>query len=120
MFATGPSGIDRSARCTHRRGSVCALSSPSVCAHTLYQMFQGHIGAMDTFARGLLTAARIVEDGVLPGMVQLCHGLRCFFLTSAYIQVRRRYENWHGGLGAKIDQGASSFAEVNAFISWLF
>ena len=33
-------------------------------------LFIGHIGAMDTFARGLRIAAKIREDGVLPGMVK--------------------------------------------------
>jgi xylose isomerase len=28
-------------------------------------MFIAHIGAMDTFARGLINAARIIEDGVM-------------------------------------------------------
>ena len=35
-------------------------------------LFIAHIGAMDTFARGLRNAVRIIEDGIIPGMVKVC------------------------------------------------
>ena len=34
-------------------------------------MFVAHIGAMDTFARGLRNAVRMVEEGILDGFVKV-------------------------------------------------
>lgn len=34
-------------------------------------LFIAHIAAMDAFARGLRNCARIVEDGILAGMVKV-------------------------------------------------
>merc|ERR1719318_1354628 len=48
-------------------------------------MFIAHIGAMDSFARGLRNAVKIIQDGVLPGMVE------------------ERYSSYKSGIGAKIE-----------------
>ena len=37
----------------------------------LEDLFIAHIGAMDAFARGLRNAVRLVEEGLLPGMVKV-------------------------------------------------
>ena len=37
----------------------------------LKDLFIGHIGAMDTFARGLKNAAKIIEDGLLKKAVEV-------------------------------------------------
>ena len=37
----------------------------------LEDLFIAHIGAMDTFARGLRNAVRIIEDGIITGMVKV-------------------------------------------------
>jgi xylose isomerase len=55
-------------------------------------LFHGHIGGMDTLARGLLSAARLVEDGALEDA------------RSA------RYAGWSSELGAKIMDGSVSLA----------
>lgn len=59
-------------------------------------MFIAHVGAMDTFARGLRNAAKVLEEGVLPGMVT------------------DRYSTWDSAGGAKVEAGESSFAEMEA------
>jgi xylose isomerase len=60
----------------------------------LEDMFIGHIGGMDTLARGLLGAARMREDGVFGGMV------------------RERYGSYDSGIGAKIEGGTTNFKEL--------
>lgn len=35
-------------------------------------LFIAHVAAMDAFARGLRNAIRIVEDGIMAGMVKVC------------------------------------------------
>lgn len=37
----------------------------------LEDLFIAHIGAMDAFARGLRNAIRIIEDGLIAGMVKV-------------------------------------------------
>lgn len=49
---------------------------------------------MDTFARALLAAAEILKEGVLPGAVA------------------KRYSSYDSGIGKKIDQGETSFEEL--------
>ena len=59
-----PGGLNFDAKV--RRESTC-----------LDDMFIAHIGAMDTFARGLRAAAQLIEDGVMKKMVDvsvLCFG----------------------------------------------
>lgn len=50
-------------------------------------LFHAHIGGMDTFARGLLIARRIIDDGLLNGFVSA------------------RYADWDQGLGQRIMAG---------------
>jgi xylose isomerase len=59
-------------------------------------LFHAHIGGMDTFARGLKIAARIVEDGALDKVVQ------------------ERYSGWGEGVGAKIESGEADFETLEA------
>tara|TARA_B110000971_G_C19852121_1_gene427639 strand:+ start:407 stop:754 length:348 start_codon:yes stop_codon:yes gene_type:complete len=63
----------------------------------LDDMFIAHIGAMDTFARGLKAAAAIIADKVMDGMVA------------------ERYSTFDSGIGAKVEEGKSSFAELEEF-----
>ena len=37
----------------------------------LEDMFIAHVGAMDTFARGLRSAAQLIEEGVMKKMVEV-------------------------------------------------
>lgn len=64
----------------------------------LQDMFIAHIGAMDTFARGLKNAARILEDNII----------------SQYVQ--DRYSSYKSGIGAKIEEGNTSLEELEQYI----
>ncbi len=61
-------------------------------------LFYAHIGGMDTFARGLIIAQKIIEDGVLDR-----------FKT-------KRYQSWSDDLGQKILSGKSDFSEMEAYV----
>ncbi|KAA0197951.1 hypothetical protein HAZT_HAZT000569 [Hyalella azteca] len=63
----------------------------------LRDLFIGHIAAMDTFARGLLNASRVIEDGHLAKAVA------------------SRYSTWTGGLGAKIAAGKATLEDCEKF-----
>jgi len=60
-------------------------------------LFYGHIGAMDTFARGLKNAAKMIEDKTFENAV------------------KERYAGWQGELGKKIDGKAIGFEELEAY-----
>jgi xylose isomerase len=59
-------------------------------------LFHAHIGGMDAFARGLKIAAAIIEDGRLDKFIA------------------QRYSTFDSGIGAKVEQGATSFDELEA------
>ena len=61
-------------------------------------LFHAHIGGMDTFARGAKIAAAIRADGVLDDFV------------------KERYSSYDSGIGAKIDDGTATFAELEAYM----
>jgi len=61
-------------------------------------LFHGHIGAMDVFARGLKNAAKMIEDKTLQNAVD------------------KRYSGWNQGLGSKIESGQIGFEELEAYI----
>ena len=61
-------------------------------------LFHAHIGGMDAFAHGLKIAAKIRADGVLRNFV------------------KQRYASWDGGIGAKIESGQASFAELEKYM----
>jgi len=63
----------------------------------LEDFFIAHIGGMDAFARGLRNAAKIVEDGVLPGML------------------KERYATFDSPLGEKIEAGNATLQEVSEY-----
>lgn len=60
-------------------------------------LFHAHVGAMDSFAYGLRTAAKILEDGVLTDFIQ------------------QRYASYDTGIGAQIEAGTVGFAELDAY-----
>jgi len=70
-----------------RRGSLNPLD-----------LFHAHIGGMDTFAKGLLLAHEIREDGVLSQFVA------------------DRYRSYTSGIGAKIMSGATDLAGLDSWI----
>jgi xylose isomerase len=53
---------------------------------------------MDTFARALLAAAKILSDGVIPGAV------------------KERYSSFDQGIGAKIESGNTNFEELEVSV----
>jgi len=61
-------------------------------------LFYGHIGAMDVFARGLKNAAKMIEDKTFENAV------------------KDRYQNWDQGLGSKIEKKQAGFEELEAYI----
>lgn len=61
-------------------------------------MFIAHIGGMDTFARGLINAAKILTDDVIPGMV------------------KERYASYDQGFGKKIADGKATFEDCEAYV----
>lgn len=61
-------------------------------------LFYAHIGSIDAYAKGLKVAAAIRADNALEGFV------------------KERYSSFDSGIGAKIDAGETSFAELEAYI----
>ena len=61
-------------------------------------LFYAHIGGMDAFARGLKIAAALRADGVLSDIV------------------KNRYASYDDGIGKQIEDGTTSFAELEAYM----
>lgn len=61
-------------------------------------LFYGHIGAMDAFARGLKNAAKMIEDKTFEAAIA------------------KRYAGWDSQLGQDIENGKAGFAELEAYI----
>ncbi|XP_014668756.1 PREDICTED: xylose isomerase 2-like [Priapulus caudatus] len=64
----------------------------------LADMFVAHVCGMDAYARGLLAAARITEDGLLDALRQ------------------ERYASYKTGIGARISDGAATLEECENYI----
>ena len=64
----------------------------------LVDLFHAHIGGMDTFARGLVIAQQIIDDGILSDFV------------------KNRYAGYGEGIGKKIGNGGTSFDELEAYV----
>ena len=60
-------------------------------------LFYAHIGAMDTFARGLKNAVKMIEDGKFEA------------------GIKARYGGWDEGIGKKIESGQAGFEELEAY-----
>ncbi len=61
-------------------------------------LFIAHLGAMDAFAKGLRVAAKMMKDGALEGFIE------------------GRYESYDFGLGARIESGKATLAELEAYV----
>lgn len=61
-------------------------------------LLHAHIGGMDTFARGLKTAAKMRADGALDNFV------------------KDRYSSWDSGIGASIEKGNESFESLEKYM----
>lgn len=83
-FTTGGLNFDAKAR----RGSVDGLD-----------LFYGHIAAMDTFARGLLIAVKIIEDSMLEQFIA------------------DRYAGYNSGFGAKVLAGKADFRQAEVLVT---
>ncbi|HSI86847.1 MAG: xylose isomerase [Candidatus Methylacidiphilales bacterium] len=59
-------------------------------------LFYAHIGSMDAFARGLKAAVAIREDGRIAEFI------------------KKRYSSWDSGIGARIEKGEVSLADLEA------
>ncbi|KAB7497813.1 Xylose isomerase [Armadillidium nasatum] len=64
----------------------------------LEDMFIAHIGAMDTFARGLQNASQLITDGILKKALQ------------------QRYKSWSSGIGSKIASGEATLEDCESYI----
>lgn len=64
----------------------------------LADLFIAHVGAFDTFAKGLLNVEKMLNDGTLQDMV------------------KARYSSWDGDLATKVRNGEASFSDMEAFI----
>jgi len=61
-------------------------------------MFHGHVGGMDVCARGLLNAAKMIEDGKLKNAVD------------------RRYADWDSELGRSYMKGSMSLEDLSSWV----
>ena len=61
-------------------------------------LFHAHIGGMDSFARGLKIAHRIIKDGALDTFISA------------------RYDTYKRGIGKKIMNGKTNFEELERFV----
>jgi xylose isomerase len=61
-------------------------------------LFHAHIGGMDTFARGLLIADRMIKDKALSGFIE------------------ERYSSFKSGIGAKIMSGKAGLADIEKYV----
>lgn len=66
-------------------------------SHHLDDLFHAHIGGMDTFARGLKIAAKIVEDGRFDEFVS------------------KRYSSFDSGIGADVESGKATLDSLDAY-----
>ena len=64
----------------------------------LEDMFIAHVSGMDAFARGLVNAAKLIEDKTFSSLV------------------KQRYSSYDEGLGAKIEAGTTNFKELEKWI----
>eukprot|EP00916_Digyalum_oweni_P027572 GHVL01045097.1.p1 GENE.GHVL01045097.1~~GHVL01045097.1.p1 ORF type:complete len:442 (+),score=25.31 GHVL01045097.1:323-1648(+) len=62
-------------------------------------MFISHIGAMDSMARGLKVAAKILQGGVIPRYV------------------KERYSSFETGIGAKIAKGEATLEDCEKYVA---
>lgn len=70
-------------------------------SYTKEDMFYGYILGMDSFAQGLLCAARLIEDGRIDAFIQ------------------ERYASYRQGIGKKIRDGDTTLAELAAYAEQL-
>jgi len=61
-------------------------------------LFYGHIAGMDTFARGLMAAQKIIDESIVDDFI------------------RDRYQSYDTGIGQEIMSGSASFENLEAYI----
>lgn len=91
----------------------------------LEDLFISHIGVMDAFARGLRNAVRIIEDGVIASMMQVCvqlHECKVYVNNIRKMQVmcnvkQERYSSFSHGLGQKVENGTATLEEMEVRLS---
>jgi xylose isomerase len=66
-------------------------------SYTVDDLVQAHIAGMDTFARGLIAANGMIEDGELPGFVA------------------DRYRGYQDGIGKQISDRSVTFTDLEAW-----
>lgn len=61
-------------------------------------LFHAHIGGMDAFARGLLIAQKMIDDGVFSDFIE------------------ERYASYNSGIGSQIKAGKTGFVELEQWV----
>jgi len=61
-------------------------------------LFYAHVSGMDTFARGLLAAHQIIEDGVVDNFI------------------KERYASYTDGIGKQIRNGQETFESLEQYV----
>ncbi len=79
------------------RGGLNFDSKPRRTSFTAEDLFQGHIVGMDTYAAGLLVAAKLHEDNVIGSMVS------------------ERYSSYDSGIGSEIENGSVGLTELESY-----
>lgn len=64
----------------------------------LIDLYYAHIGGMDCFARALLIASKIMEDGLIDEFI------------------KNRYSSWGGDVASRVMTGTSSLTELEDFV----
>jgi xylose isomerase len=67
-------------------------------SNTVEDLVQAHIVGMDSFARGLMAAQAILDDGELPGFV------------------KNRYDGYNKGIGKNITEKKTSFKDLEEWV----
>jgi xylose isomerase len=80
------------------RGGLNFDAKPRRGSFDAVDLFYAHIGSMDAFARGLLAAHRIIEDGVLDRFIE------------------QRYAGYGEGIGKQIMAGREDFDSLERWI----
>ena len=78
------------------RGGLNFDAKPRRTSFTAEDLFQAHVVGMDSYAAGLLVAARMHEDAVIKTLVA------------------ERYSSFDSGIGAKIEDGSATLASLEA------
>ena len=79
------------------KGGLNFDAKPRRSSYTERDLFAAHVVGMDSFAAGLLVAAKLHEDGVIEDLL------------------KERYGSFDSGIGAQVEAGKASLAELEEY-----